>query len=166
MTGGTGRGRATVAGSHAAASDEVDGRVPDRRVADRLVAQAPSLRGVDEQFYPVWEAVYRDNVERVYRLMFAKVGNRPDAEDLTADVFLAALGPLRMSASASRCGHLLAAAALALASLGRLCRVPTIGVFGFVEYGFQPALQALLSVLVKIAALGLLTVAAANPDWS
>jgi RNA polymerase sigma-70 factor (ECF subfamily) len=57
------------------------------------------LRVVDGEFYPDWEAVYRDNVDRVYRLMFAKVGNRPDAEDLTAEVFLAALRPLRVSAS-------------------------------------------------------------------
>jgi len=49
--------------------------------------------------YADWEAVYRDNVDRVYRTMFAKVGNRPDAEDLTAEVFLAALRPLRVSAS-------------------------------------------------------------------
>jgi RNA polymerase sigma factor (sigma-70 family) len=55
---------------------------------------------VNGEFYPDWEAVYRDNVDRVYRLMFAKVGNRPDAEDLTAEVFLAALRPLRVSASA------------------------------------------------------------------
>ncbi|MFL6146688.1 MAG: RNA polymerase sigma factor [Pseudonocardiaceae bacterium] len=54
---------------------------------------------VSGEFYPDWEAVYRDNVGRVYRLMFAKVGNRPDAEDLTAEVFLAALRPLRVSAS-------------------------------------------------------------------
>jgi RNA polymerase sigma-70 factor (ECF subfamily) len=58
------------------------------------------LRVVSDEFYPDWEAVYRDNVDRVYRLMFAKVGNRPDAEDLTAEVFLAALRPLRVSASA------------------------------------------------------------------
>jgi RNA polymerase sigma factor (sigma-70 family) len=57
------------------------------------------LRVVDGEFYPDWEAVYRDNVDRVYRLMFGKVGNRPDAEDLTAEVFLAALRPLRVSAS-------------------------------------------------------------------
>jgi DNA-directed RNA polymerase specialized sigma24 family protein len=31
--------------------------------------------------------------------MYAKVGNRPDAEDLTAEVFVAALGPSRVSAS-------------------------------------------------------------------
>jgi RNA polymerase sigma-70 factor (ECF subfamily) len=49
--------------------------------------------------YPDWEAVYRDNVDRVYGLMFAKVGNRADAEDLTAEVFLAALRPLRVSAT-------------------------------------------------------------------
>jgi RNA polymerase sigma-70 factor (ECF subfamily) len=57
------------------------------------------LRLVGDDAYPDWEAVYRDNVDRVYRMMFAKVGNRADAEDLTAEVFLAALGPLRVSAS-------------------------------------------------------------------
>lgn len=59
----------------------------------------PLLRVVSGEVYADWEAVYRDNVERLYRLMFSKVGNRGDAEDLTAEVFLAALGPLRMSAS-------------------------------------------------------------------
>jgi RNA polymerase sigma-70 factor, ECF subfamily len=49
--------------------------------------------------YPDWEAIYADNVSRVYRLMFAKVGNRPDAEDLTSQVFLAAYGSLRTSRS-------------------------------------------------------------------
>jgi RNA polymerase sigma-70 factor (ECF subfamily) len=54
---------------------------------------------VSGDVYPDWEAVYRDNVDRVYRLMFTKVGNRADAEDLTAEVFLAALRPLRVSAT-------------------------------------------------------------------
>jgi RNA polymerase sigma-70 factor (ECF subfamily) len=54
---------------------------------------------VSGEVYPDWEAVYRDNVDRVYRLMFTKVGNRADAEDLTAEVFLAALRPLRVSAT-------------------------------------------------------------------
>ena len=49
--------------------------------------------------YPGWEAIYADNVERIYRLMYAKVGNRHDAEDLTSQVFLTALGPLRATAS-------------------------------------------------------------------
>jgi RNA polymerase sigma-70 factor (ECF subfamily) len=50
--------------------------------------------------YEDWESVYRDNVDRLYRLMFSRVGNRPDAEDLTAEVFRLALPPLRLSASA------------------------------------------------------------------
>ena len=57
------------------------------------------LRVVSAGHYADWEAVYRDNAGWVYGLMFAKVGNRPDAEDLTGEVFLAALRPLRVSAS-------------------------------------------------------------------
>ena len=82
----TGRGRAATTRASGA--------------ADARAAPAPQLRVVSDEFYPDWEHVYRDNVDRVYRLMFAKVGNRPDAEDLTAEVFLAALRPLRVSASA------------------------------------------------------------------
>ena len=93
-------------------------------------AQAPLLRGGDEHFYPDREAVYRDNVERVYRLMFAKVGNRPDAQDLTAHVFLAALRPLRISVSVAEMrAYLLAAAALALAALAGCAASRTIRVF-------------------------------------
>lgn len=67
--------------------------------------------------YPDWESIYLDNVERVYRLMFAKVGNRPDAEDLTTEVFLAALGPLRTTASVGEVrAYLLATARTILAS--------------------------------------------------
>ncbi|MEV6828480.1 sigma-70 family RNA polymerase sigma factor [Amycolatopsis sp. NPDC051102] len=62
-------------------------------------APRPRLHAVGADVYPDWEAVYRDNVDRVYRLMFSKVGNRPDAEDLTTEVFLTALRPLRVSAS-------------------------------------------------------------------
>jgi RNA polymerase sigma factor (sigma-70 family) len=74
------------------------------------------LRVVSGELYPDWEAVYRDNVDRVYRLMFAKVGNRPDAEDLTAEVFVAALGPLRVAASVAEVrSYLLATARTVLA---------------------------------------------------
>lgn len=66
---------------------------------------------VNSEFYPDWEAVYRHNVDRVYRLMFAKVGNRADAEDLTAEVFLAALRPLRVSASVAEVRAYLSATA-------------------------------------------------------
>ena len=51
--------------------------------------------------YPDWEAVYQDNATWVYRMIYARVGNQADAEDLTAEVFLAALRPLRLSASAA-----------------------------------------------------------------
>jgi RNA polymerase sigma factor (sigma-70 family) len=59
----------------------------------------PRLRVVGPDSYADYDAVYLDNVNRVYRLIYTKVGNRPDAEDLTAEVFLAALGPLRLDAS-------------------------------------------------------------------
>lgn len=65
----------------------------------RRAAGATELRLVPEDRYQGWEAVYRDNVDWVYGLMYAKVGNRPDAEDLTAEVFTTALPPLRLDAS-------------------------------------------------------------------
>ncbi|WP_370971147.1 RNA polymerase sigma factor [Amycolatopsis sp. cg9] len=79
-------------------------------------APRPRLRAVGADVYPDWEAVYRDNVDRVFRLMFSKVGNRPDAEDLTTEVFLTALRPLRVSASVGEVrAYLLATARTVLA---------------------------------------------------
>ena len=60
--------------------------------------QERRLRAVSAEEYTDWDSVYRDNVTGVYRLMFGKVGNRPDAEDLTTEVFLSALRPLRLPA--------------------------------------------------------------------
>jgi RNA polymerase sigma factor (sigma-70 family) len=57
------------------------------------------LQPVTGAAYPDWDAVYRGNVTWVYRLMYGKVGNQPDAEDLTAEVFMTALRPLRVSAT-------------------------------------------------------------------
>ena len=57
------------------------------------------LRVVPDGGYPDWEAVYEDDATWVYRTIYARVGNRADAEDLTAEVFLAALRPLRLTAS-------------------------------------------------------------------
>ena len=54
----------------------------------------------------------------------------------------------------------LAAAALAAGALVGFILSRTIGILGFVEYGLQPAPQALISVLVEIATLGLLAVGA------
>jgi len=72
---------------------------PGRPAAPAEEPVTRGLRLVSGDVYADWEAVYRDNVDRIYRMMFAKVGNRADAEDLTAEVFLAALRPLRVSAS-------------------------------------------------------------------
>jgi RNA polymerase sigma factor (sigma-70 family) len=55
------------------------------------------VRAVDA--YADWEELYADNVVRLYRLLYSKVGNRADAEDLTTEVFLAAFAPLRLEAS-------------------------------------------------------------------
>jgi len=63
-------------------------------------ARAAHLRVVADDVYADWDAVYQDNIGRVYRLIFGKVGNRADAEDLTTEVFLSALRPLRLPASA------------------------------------------------------------------
>jgi RNA polymerase sigma-70 factor (ECF subfamily) len=62
-------------------------------------AEPPRLRLVSSDRYSDWEAVYEDNATWVYRTIFARVGNQPDAEDLTAEVFLAALRPLRLTAT-------------------------------------------------------------------
>jgi RNA polymerase sigma-70 factor (ECF subfamily) len=63
-----------------------------------------------------WERVYRDNVVSIYRLMYSKVGNKADAEDLTSQVFVGALPHLRTSASGGEIhGYLVATARTMLA---------------------------------------------------
>lgn len=75
---------------------------------------------MDGDAYANWDEIYTDNVVRLYRLMYSKVGNRPDAEDLTTEVFLAALGPLRTSASRPEVrGYLVATARTVLAAFWR-----------------------------------------------
>jgi RNA polymerase sigma factor (sigma-70 family) len=75
------------------------------------------LRVVDDDIYTDWESVYRDNIDRLYRLMYARVGNRPDAEDLTSEVFSTALPPMRLSSSRGEVrAYLLVTAKTVLAS--------------------------------------------------
>ena len=72
---------------------------------------------VSADVYANWESVYRDNVGRLYRLMYSRVGNRSDAEDLTSEVFRTALGPLRLAASKGEVqSYLLVTARTVLAS--------------------------------------------------
>jgi RNA polymerase sigma factor (sigma-70 family) len=72
---------------------------PPRSRSDIGNTDTTRLRVVDADTYTDWESVYRDNVSRLYRLMYARVGNRPDAEDLTSEVFRTALVPLRLASS-------------------------------------------------------------------
>jgi RNA polymerase sigma factor (sigma-70 family) len=75
------------------------------------------LRVVDADGYTDWESVYRDNIDRLYRLIYARVGNRPDAEDLTSEVFRTALGPLKLASSKGEVrSYLLTTAQTVLAS--------------------------------------------------
>jgi RNA polymerase sigma-70 factor (ECF subfamily) len=72
---------------------------------------------VDPDAYADWESVYRDNIDRLYRLMYARVGNRADAEDLTSEIFSTALKPLRLAASKGEVrSYLLSTARTVLAS--------------------------------------------------
>jgi RNA polymerase sigma-70 factor (ECF subfamily) len=57
------------------------------------------LRVLDNDTYADWESVYSDNIDLLYRSIYAKVGNRADAEDLTSEVFRTALRPLRLDVS-------------------------------------------------------------------
>jgi hypothetical protein len=52
----------------------------------------------------------------------------------------------------------LVGAGLAAGALGGFVLSRTVGVFGFIERGWEPAPQALLSVLAEVAAIGLLGV--------
>ena len=48
--------------------------------------------------YPDWESVYQDNVVGIYRLVFRRVGNAADAEDLAEEVLMQTLKTLRLPA--------------------------------------------------------------------
>ena len=78
-------------------------RFPSLRTDSRCVVGRGLLQFARSRYLVAtssdWDAIYRDNATWVYRTIFARVGNQPDAEDLAAEVFLAALGPLRISAS-------------------------------------------------------------------
>src|SRR3954466_14922375 len=68
-------------------------------VAEPKPTDPVGLRLVGADTYSSWEDVYRENAEGVYRLMFSRGGNTPGAEDLTAEVLLAAIPRLRPGAS-------------------------------------------------------------------
>jgi RNA polymerase sigma-70 factor (ECF subfamily) len=69
------------------------------------------LRVVASDGYANWDEAYVDNAVWIYRLLFSKVGNRSDAEDLTTEVFLAALRPPHLTATRGEVRAYLAATA-------------------------------------------------------
>src|SRR5437764_14448775 len=74
----------------------------------------------DLEHYADFDEVYSDNVVRLYRLMYSKLGNRPDAEDLTAEVFVAVLNRIRITAHRAEVrAYLAATARTVLAGYGR-----------------------------------------------
>ena len=95
-------------------------------------------RSLPTAAYPGWEAIYADNVERIYRLMYAKVGNRHDAEDLTSQVFLTAFGPMRTTASVGEVrSYLLATARTVLATHWRATLGHQVTVIDVDEAGLE-----------------------------
>src|SRR5947209_4317095 len=69
---------------------------PTEAIDDPASRGKSYLRVVDAQTYQDWEAVYRDNVVGIYHLAFRRVGNAPDAEDLSEEILLQALRRLRL----------------------------------------------------------------------
>jgi len=67
------------------------------------VASADSIeRSGADQHDVDWENIYREHVSAIYRLIYAKVGNQADAEDLTSEVFVNALPHLHVAASGAQ----------------------------------------------------------------
>jgi DNA-directed RNA polymerase specialized sigma24 family protein len=65
---------------------------------------------VDSERHADRDEIYSDNVVSRCRMIYAKVGNGRDAEDLTAEVFRATLRPLRLGVSRPEVGAYLATA--------------------------------------------------------
>ena len=142
--GGVGRGR--VSGSPMVGPVGVGVRL-------RVVGDVVSGAG-----YGDWESFYRDNVGWVYRLLYAKVGNRADAEDLTAEVFMAVWRPLRLDASRGEIrAYLGAAARTGLARFWRRrvgCEVTAVDVAEVAVFVAEPsALVGSSRVAVLLAGL-------------
>jgi RNA polymerase sigma-70 factor, ECF subfamily len=78
------------------------------------------LHVVGSDSYADWDEIYVENVVWIYRLLYSRVGNRSDAEDLTTEVFIAAMGPLRITATRAEVrGYLAATARTTLAGFWR-----------------------------------------------
>jgi len=67
-----------------------------------------------------WESVYQEHVAPLYRYVYSRTGNTPDAEDVTSTTFLRALPRLRSDVSAAEIrAYLRATARSVLADIWR-----------------------------------------------
>jgi RNA polymerase sigma-70 factor, ECF subfamily len=87
-----------------------------------------------------FEQVYDEHVVGIYRFVYARVGNRPDAEDLTAQVFVRAVEQLDTTRQPGQiAAWLYRVAQNAIADYWRaFYRLPVIGV-DHVAPGWEPA---------------------------
>jgi RNA polymerase sigma-70 factor (ECF subfamily) len=87
-----------------------------------------------------FERVYDEHVVGIYRFIYARVGNRPDAEDLTAQVFVRAVEQLDTTRQPGQiAAWLYRVAQNAIADYWRaFYRLPVIGV-DHVAPGWEPA---------------------------
>src|SRR5580698_7836679 len=126
---------------------------PSSAVSAAPKERATYLKLLESDTYADWEAAYLDNVDRLYRLMYSRVANRPDAEDLTAEVFKAALGPLRLNTSKGEVrAYLLATARTVLASHWRRrlgLEVTRIEPDADLSYGAAPAPESAAGPLAR-----------------
>lgn len=70
-------------------------QVPELRVLGREPEHPPQA---GTAIYPDWESVYQDNIVGIYQLVFRKVGNSADAEDLAEEALMQTLKTLRLPA--------------------------------------------------------------------
>lgn len=87
-----------------------------------------------------FEQVYGEHVVGIYRFVYARVGNRPDAEDLTAQVFVRAVEQLDTARQPGQiAAWLYRVAQNAIADYWRaFYRLPVVGV-DHVAPGWEPA---------------------------
>jgi RNA polymerase sigma-70 factor, ECF subfamily len=87
-----------------------------------------------------FERVYDEHVVGIYRFVYARVGNRPDAEDLTAQVFVRAVEQLDTTRQPGQiAAWLYRVAQNAIADYWRaFYRLPVVGV-DHVAPGWEPA---------------------------
>src|SRR3990170_3669233 len=87
-----------------------------------------------------FEQVYGEHVVGIYRFIYARVGNRPDAEDLTAQVFVRAVEQLDTTRQPGQiAAWLYRVAQNAIADYWRaFYRLPVVGV-DHVAPGWEPA---------------------------